>query len=54
MGCLYVMYLRLKNSSFCLIWAKMNHFEARLVVLLQRVELSRPQRTQDGNLEKVL
>ena len=28
MGSVYVTYLRLTNSTFCLIWATMNHFEA--------------------------
>ena len=32
MGCAYAMYLRLTNSRFCLIWARMNHFEACLMV----------------------
>ena len=34
MGCVYTMYLRLTNSSFYLIWARMYHFEARLMVLI--------------------
>ena len=40
MGCVYshVTYLRLTNSSFCLIWARMNHFEPRLIVLSQKVD----------------
>ena len=38
MGCVYATYLRLTNSSFCLIWARMNHFEAHAVVLSQKVD----------------
>ena len=30
--------LRLMNSRFCIIWAGMNHFETRLMVLSQKVE----------------
>ena len=37
MGCVYITYMRLMNSSFCLIWARMNHFEPRLMLLSQKV-----------------
>ena len=37
--CVHVTYLRLTNSSFCLIWARINHFKARrLRGLTQKVE----------------
>ena len=39
MGCVYVTYLRLTNSSFFfLIWVRMNHVEVLLVVLSQKVD----------------
>ena len=38
MSCVYVTYVRLTNSTFCLIWATMNHFEARMMVLSQKVD----------------
>ena len=33
MGFVYVMYWRLSNSSFCLIWARMNYFEGCLMII---------------------
>ena len=38
MGCVCEMYFRLTNFSFYLIWARMNHFKARLMVLPQKVD----------------
>ena len=32
------MYLRLMTSRFCVIWARMHHFEVRLMVLSQEVD----------------
>ena len=34
----YVTFLRLTNSSFCPIWAIMNHFNARLMVVSQKAD----------------
>ena len=42
--------LRLTNSRFCIIWARMKHFDARLVVSITK---NRHQRTQDDKLLKV-
>ena len=51
MGCVYVTYLKLRKSSFCHIWARMNYFEAcRSDGLITK---SRLHSTQDGNLIKV-
>ena len=41
MGCVYATHLRLTNSSFGLIWARIYYFEARLMVLLQKVDSMR-------------
>ena len=38
MDCVYVMYLKLMKSIFRFIWTTMAHFEARLMVLLQKVD----------------
>ena len=47
MGCVYITFLRLMSSSFCLILAR--SFEACLMFYHKR----RLQNTQDGNLVKV-
>ena len=47
--CIKVTHLKL-NPTFCVIWARINHFEARLMVLSQK---NRLQSTQDGNLVEV-
>ena len=44
MSCVYETYLRLPNSSFCPIWARMNN---------AFITRSRLQSTQDGNLVKI-
>ena len=38
MSCVQVTYLKLTNARFCVIWARMDHFEARLMVLSQKVD----------------
>ena len=37
MDCVYVTYFRLTNFSFYLIWARVNFFEVRLMVLSQKL-----------------
>ena len=38
MGTVNVTYFRLTNCSFCLIWARMNFFQARLMVFTKKVD----------------
>ena len=45
MGCVEVTHLRLTNSRFCVLWARMNHFEAHLIVSSIKVE------SNDGHLK---
>ena len=35
-GCVLVTHLRLTNSTFCVLWGRMNHLEAYLMVSLRK------------------
>ena len=38
MGCVYASYSRLIHFRFCLVLARMNHFEVHLMILSQTVD----------------
>ena len=38
MGCVYVTHLKLTNSRFCILYVKMNHFEAHVMVSSRAVD----------------